>query len=252
MQINLVMKQSEVFLFEEEAWTILRKSYRIIGDFVGSLNIIPVLPLKLFPEEVVFLLENKIARLVEYNSLESDNDNFDVNLLEEQRQLYRSNRKRQLESIFHQIVSSKRSRGDTRTELEIFEHELDKSCKITGDNMIWPITLKPQNSISVEVEYDIYKHTTSLRCAVYKNLWEKGYYITSGKKFGGDFLVYLGDPVSYHAIFIVKCVEDVEKTIKSCEIVAFGRLGTSVKKKAVIAAMINEKVSYITLNWIDD
>lgn len=27
---------------------------------------------------------------------------------------------------------------------------------------------------------------------VYKDLWEKEYYITSGDKFGGDFLVYPG------------------------------------------------------------
>ena len=31
-----------------------------------------------------------------------------------------------------------------------------------------------------------------LRCAVFRNLWEKQYYLTSGQKFGGDFLAYPG------------------------------------------------------------
>lgn len=31
-----------------------------------------------------------------------------------------------------------------------------------------------------------------LRYRIYKDLWEKGYYITGGEKFGGDFLVYPG------------------------------------------------------------
>jgi len=31
-----------------------------------------------------------------------------------------------------------------------------------------------------------------LRYKIYKDLWEKNYYITSGEKFGGDFLVYPG------------------------------------------------------------
>lgn len=31
-----------------------------------------------------------------------------------------------------------------------------------------------------------------LRYKVFKDLWSKGYYLTCGMKFGGDFLVYEG------------------------------------------------------------
>lgn len=31
-----------------------------------------------------------------------------------------------------------------------------------------------------------------LRYNTFKDLWEKGYFISSGNKFGGDFLVYPG------------------------------------------------------------
>ena len=31
-----------------------------------------------------------------------------------------------------------------------------------------------------------------MRYCIFQNLWEQGFYITSGSKFGGDFLVYPG------------------------------------------------------------
>lgn len=39
-----------------------------------------------------------------------------------------------------------------------------------------------------------YPSTTDekLKYAVFKDLWEKNFYITNGSKFGGDFLVYAG------------------------------------------------------------
>lgn len=32
-----------------------------------------------------------------------------------------------------------------------------------------------------------------LRYKTFKDLWEKGYYLTNGEKFGGDFLAYPGN-----------------------------------------------------------
>lgn len=32
-----------------------------------------------------------------------------------------------------------------------------------------------------------------LRYKTYKDLWERGYYVTNGEKFGGDFLAYPGN-----------------------------------------------------------
>ena len=46
------------------------------------------------------------------------------------------------------------------------------------------------------------------RLFTYKDLWNNGYFITDGAKFGGDFLVYLGDPVMVHARYIVICREN--------------------------------------------
>lgn len=39
----------------------------------------------------------------------------------------------------------------------------------------------------------ILKNTTRVKCKTFKDLWEKGYYLTAGQKFGGDFLAYIGN-----------------------------------------------------------
>lgn len=97
----------------------------------------------------------------------------------------------------------------------------------------------------------LFDFTNKLKCSVYEDLWDKGYYITSGRKFGGDFLVYLGDPVSFHAVYVVKCV-DSEESHNVSEIIAYGRIGNSVKKKFVLASLNSEeKVSYIAFSWLD-
>ncbi|KAL3287422.1 hypothetical protein HHI36_001894 [Cryptolaemus montrouzieri] len=251
MKINLLLKGTDVLVFDINDWYILRNHYRIIGELIGNSNHIPVLPLKLLPEEVEFLLGKKIAKLVYFKAEQNYEDDYESNLLEEQILLYKNNRRKQLENMVDKIVASKRKRGDLRTESEILDDELEKSCQVNGSNMIWPISLMPHKLICEEIDHITYQHTNHLRCAVFQNLWERGYYITSGQKFGGDFLVYLGDPIIYHAIFIVRCVDNM-LSMDSHEIVAFGRLGTSVKKKTVLASLINEQVSFITLNWIDD
>ena len=37
-----------------------------------------------------------------------------------------------------------------------------------------------------------------MRCQVFRNFWEQGYYLTSGSKFGGDFLAYPGESWLLH------------------------------------------------------
>ena len=36
-----------------------------------------------------------------------------------------------------------------------------------------------------------------LRCRVFKDLWTKGYYLTAGLKYGGDYLVYPGNSAGH-------------------------------------------------------
>ena len=92
---------------------------------------------------------------------------------------------------------------------------------------------------------------------IYKHLWSKGFYLTSGAKFGGDYLVYLGDPLRYHSSFILMCIRNKEEfeSMKIRELVAYGRLATNVKKTFLIAYCCNNvkhnklEILFTCINW---
>jgi len=90
-----------------------------------------------------------------------------------------------------------------------------------------------------------------LRYAAFVDLWEKGYFLTSGLKFGGDFLAYPGDPLIYHASYVVVCVRDGDAA-SSTDITALCRLGSQVKKLVLLCSWNksdNNKISYTSLQW---
>lgn len=80
------------------------------------------------------------------------------------------------------------------------------------------------------------------------DLWRRGFYVTSGGKFGADYLAYLGDPLRFHAQFIVKCMD---KTImKPKEIIACGRLGQSVRKTVVLSYFSEDnQLCFQSVQW---
>lgn len=89
-----------------------------------------------------------------------------------------------------------------------------------------------------------------IRYRIFKDLWHKGYYITSAENFGGDFLLYSHDPIYFHAskiVHIVKYDEMLDPTV----ITSFGRIAVSVKKKCVFAYINDndDSITYQTLEW---
>ncbi|GFO12881.1 tRNA-splicing endonuclease subunit sen34 [Plakobranchus ocellatus] len=88
-----------------------------------------------------------------------------------------------------------------------------------------------------------------LRYLVFKDLWGKGFYLTSGAKFGGDFLVYPGDPARYHSHYIAVCRSQFDE-MPCLDLVSLGRLGSNVRKTALLCALDrNRKVTYTSLTW---
>ncbi|KAJ3744612.1 hypothetical protein DFH05DRAFT_1397473 [Lentinula detonsa] len=89
------------------------------------------------------------------------------------------------------------------------------------------------------------------RYGVFKDLWEQGYFLGGGIRFGGDYLVYPGDPLRYHSHFCATVIESPTHTIRPMEIVAHGRLGTATKKTHLFCGWDDEKktVSYVSIEW---
>jgi tRNA-splicing endonuclease subunit Sen34 len=90
--------------------------------------------------------------------------------------------------------------------------------------------------------------TERLKYAVFHDLWLKGYYLTSGLKYGGDYLVYRDDPNKVHSDFIA-VVLPWKQPISS--IISLGRLGSKVKKNTLLCSVERDggPVNYVTLQW---
>ncbi|KAJ6653296.1 hypothetical protein lerEdw1_009385 [Lerista edwardsae] len=87
------------------------------------------------------------------------------------------------------------------------------------------------------------------RYCIFKSLWEQGYYVTSGGKFGGDFLVYPGDPMRFHAHYVAICTSK-EEPFSLCDIISAGRLGTNVKKTVLLCSVDQDGTAVFTsLQW---
>jgi len=89
------------------------------------------------------------------------------------------------------------------------------------------------------------------RCEVFRDLWEKGYYMGGGSKFGGDWLVYPGDPLRYHSHFVATVQTSLTAPLRPIEVVAHGRLGTATKKAHLLCGWDAEsrEVTYISIEW---
>ncbi|KIM80807.1 hypothetical protein PILCRDRAFT_822087 [Piloderma croceum F 1598] len=89
------------------------------------------------------------------------------------------------------------------------------------------------------------------KCGVFRGLWGKGYFMGGGIKFGGDYLVYPGDPLRYHSHFVASVIDSPTSNLRPMEIVAHGRLGTATKKAHLLCGWDDEKqeVSYFSIEW---
>lgn len=86
------------------------------------------------------------------------------------------------------------------------------------------------------------------QCAVFRALWDKGYYMGPGIKFGGQWLVYPGDPLRYHSHFVATVHVG---SVKPMEIVAHGRLGTATRKSHLLCGWdeASGEVSIFSVEW---
>ncbi|NXN97673.1 SEN34 endonuclease, partial [Rhinopomastus cyanomelas] len=95
------------------------------------------------------------------------------------------------------------------------------------------------------------------RLRIYRDLWGRGLQLTPGGKFGGDFLVYPGDPTQMHAAAVALCPTG-RVGLSLGALVAAARLGTHVKKSLLIGSSCTEEggpsrgPAYISLQWRSD
>ncbi|XP_077578788.1 tRNA-splicing endonuclease subunit Sen34 isoform X2 [Stigmatopora nigra] len=90
------------------------------------------------------------------------------------------------------------------------------------------------------------------RFRVFADLRRRGFYLTSAGKFGGDFLVYPGDPLRFHAHFIAVCLR-ADQDVALSDLLAISRLGSNVKKTVLLCSPRDDGggggVMYSSLTW---
>lgn len=246
------------------------------------------IPSQLSAEELGILIEKKPdclqlfsgSRLLDDSSPEEFKSQFEAyskQFTQNQIQSYRELRKNQLVSMRKQIIEGKRKKLQSQLAKETnetkrneilkyidnldadFESELSKVDKLelnesSTNTEIFVKTpdfyrcLFSPTQVSIQDFWLNYTHHTC-RYQAFRSLWEKGFYLTSGVKFGGDFLVYPGDPASYHSQYILVCMEDSPSlTLK--QLITYARMATSVKKTFLIAFIKNSTtLNFLSINW---
>ena len=251
-KVNICVVNSSYLIWEAESAIFLREKYGIVGVLIGTLPRKPRqnrslgLPLEIMKEEAIMLHIGGIANIVKKESMP-------VACSEEKYTDYLAKSYKEQNEFLQNRIYSK-SQQFVEKPVEEPAH-----LNLTGDIDLENPPYHLQRIFSRQSEgfwsqnfstIDKFELSDSEknRLVVVKDLRRRNYLITSGSKFGGDFLVYPGDPLVYHAYFIVK-VASRSSRMEANELLAFSRLASSVKKVAVVATVDGSNVSYVSLQW---
>ncbi|KAL5490525.1 SEN34 [Sanghuangporus weigelae] len=300
-RILLRVSNHRAFIWDVDDIRTLRSKHRICGLLGGTLphisqqNVFLGVPLILMPEEVVLLMEEGIAAIVDdihAHHKPSKSEERGWLRLQRQEQQKEMARKSSISVISAQKSMSEEAVAKRRKREERRLQALSKISEENGENgdpsgSILTQTSRPSTPASVlstSVSYTVKIPTSSTqlkwykalhhcfddiraareaeiwsypssseeraRCGVYRALWEKGYYMGCGIKFGGDYLVYPGDPLRYHSHFVAS-VLDSSSPLRPMEIIAHGRLGTATKKAHLLCSWDEkaQKADIYSIEW---
>jgi tRNA-splicing endonuclease subunit Sen34 len=234
------------------------------------------LPLQLLPQEVALLMDRGLCQVVtvdrtelpsstvaEYHQKRQDIfQDYKVLALESRRQelvekagenMGRKRRKAGAADEGPSLVDKNAviERHLSRFEVSPEQCPLELHTPCPWPQRLIPVLASKSDQTSIRSHSPLVTRKDFLKFCVFKDLWEKGYCITSGFKFGCDFLLYEGDPVQYHAKYIVICrevsgnlglddvgaEEDPEDHVQPLELLFYGRLGGQVRKETIVASV---------------
>ncbi|CAG5106786.1 Similar to TSEN34: tRNA-splicing endonuclease subunit Sen34 (Homo sapiens) [Cotesia congregata] len=235
--IDLVMSHGNVFVWSAEDWLTLRREHRIVGATIGCPHTLPRqeimqgLPLMILPEEVTLLLENKIARLVEYPSLrqEPDDDmrkvfeNFRKKMFKEQETALKDGKKKLILGKIDSIIEGKK-----RKSLGLKTSK--KSMKKTLDDATAEAVKR------VEIDRDALVAEQLSKCP---NLDPDDALVQ----------IHTSDPVMFHSQFIVSCM-DIDEEIPILNLTGQCRVACHVRKTQVYAYFSDDnKIAYQSFQY---
>ena len=234
----------------------LRRDFRIVGHFVGSLPNAGLqlqafgLPLQLSQQEVGLLLSlgviciTQIVREKPQDSLIQDFIRYRDEITTEYMELSIQDKVENILQNKDSILTGFRSRnpcGITRSDEDIIEEKLAAIKSVDHLQERTPVqacTSCPFKQFIQPMTQPSPTCSTDVKFHVFRDLWMRNYYLTSGCKFSCDFLVYESDPHICHSKFMVVCI-DSNKCSKSLNDSLTsqirGRLSVQVNKRLVFA-----------------
>ncbi|CAK1586202.1 unnamed protein product [Parnassius mnemosyne] len=277
--IRLYLENGVAYVWNANDWHLLRTKHRVCGSLIGSVPSLPRqndfqgLPMALMSEETALLVELGICELcVAKNINENPSEeeklnikNYEQRILDEQTEAFRKKKIEQMSQKIDIIVAGKQQKlllkGITNVQLDkqtLLQEEMNKFPNLAPSQTLVHLPTEHPREIEVTtVPVDILQPSVvdkegKIRYNIFKDLWTKGYYITTGSKFGSDYLLYPGDPVRFHATYMVRCVYDAMTFFRPTNFVAFGRLSVAVNKIAVLAFCNRYgNIEYQSLQWHD-
>eukprot|EP00127_Corallochytrium_limacisporum_P002398 Clim_evm39s119 gene=Clim_evmTU39s119 len=255
----------EFFIYSVREIAYLHIKHRILGALVGvhprfsAQNDQHSLPLKLMREEAQLLRE--LEPTVKFVEIPTDSVWMDHHANYQHRQ---DEHRVSAQKALLNWKEQREARG-LSLEKEAADLENPETARVHLKTVVdflsavrrtIPPTYDDQRQGYIEKDpEDIFKHDEDgirlARYLVYRDLHARGYWLTSGLKFGGDFLVYHGDPNAFHSQFIAIVIDHDEPHFSMMDLVAAGRLGTSTRK-TVLLAMAGKKIDapiYHSVGW---
>ncbi|KAF8061562.1 hypothetical protein FPV67DRAFT_1563865 [Lyophyllum atratum] len=277
-RIPIRVSNKKAYIWDVDDIATIRSKHHLCGVLTGTLphlsqqNAFLGVPLVLMPEEVVLLVDNGDAVLIDDWNLEQQEDiKHQMVLLEAKgaKEGANSGRAMSAEAILkRQAREEKRAAKAKLVEAaggpDSLGAMLAPEATVEGasrsqppSSIDWydPNPSCSYTTIAAAKAARIWDYPSNLqeraKCGVFRSLWEQGYFMGGGIKFGGDYLVYPGDPLRYHSHFAASMLDSPLSSLRPMEIVAHGRLGTATKKAHLLCCWDDEKkeVSYLTIEW---
>lgn len=113
-----------------------------------------------------------------------------------------------------------------------------------------------QFAFSLWTDFEVIKAVPNIdpfKYRVFCDLWEKGYWLTIGSAFGGDFLLYPGEQFFFHASHIVHVLSHEEAdSMLTRTFITRSRLSVNVNKLCTFAYENRDtnEICYQTLQWL--
>lgn len=272
--IKLSFIDGKVMTFNDKDYMTIRKEFRIVGKLVGipvsyprnlQWNALPAVYSEneaklLLDKNLVIIEDRKLLRNPPSEETKEIFNNHSKHLEENLRQSYIKTRLEPTKAVMNDVIAGKRKKllksGVPENEINVTEEDIirEKTEQLQQSFPTSTVTTQILNEypFNSQLNFDEVKDiqvTDMRKYKIFRDLWEKNFVITNGDSFGCDFLVYPGDPVSFHASQIIHIVNLADKfNVKY--LVSCGRLSISVNKKCVFAYVKeNDEIGYQTLEW---